>query len=78
MDEEEQYRLVELEKKISQLDLDAMTRGLPPDAANAKLDAIMEEIYNSIPIPKDKPLSEYLHEQSLKTEPDKNHGRFVN
>ena len=66
MDEEEQYRILELEKKIAQLDLDAITHGLPPAAANAKIEAIMEEIYNSIPIPKDKPLSEYLHEQSLR------------
>jgi hypothetical protein len=74
MDEEEQYRLLELEKKISQLDLDALTQGLPPVAANDKLDALMEEIYNSIPIPKDKPLSAYLHEQSLTAEMDRNNG----
>ena len=65
-DKEEEYRLLELEKKISQLDLAALTRGLPPAAALAKEEAILDEIYNSIPIPKDKPLSEYLHEQSLK------------
>ena len=50
----------------------------PLPAANAKLEALMEEIYNSIPIPKDKPLSEYLYEQSLKTKPDKNHDRQAN
>ncbi len=79
--EAEEYRLVEMEKKIAQLDLDALTRGLPPDAANAKIDAIFQELYNSIPIP--KPLSEYLHDQSLSAnqadpKPRKNAARTVN
>jgi hypothetical protein len=75
IDEVEEYRLVELEKKIAQLDLEALTRDLPPRAANEKLEVIFEELYNSIPIPKDKPLSEYLHEQSLKAHQDKNNGQ---
>jgi hypothetical protein len=66
MDEEEQYRILELEKKLSELDLDAITRGLPPAAARAKEDEICRQLWDAIPIPKDKPLSEYLHEQSLK------------
>jgi hypothetical protein len=65
MDEEEQYRILELDKKLSELDLDAITRGLPPAAARAKEDEICRQLWDAIPIPKDKPLSEYLHEQSL-------------
>jgi hypothetical protein len=66
IDEEEQYRLVELEKKISQLDWAALIRGLPKDQARATEKAIMDQLWDSIPIPKDRPLSEYLHEQSLR------------
>ena len=52
MDEEEQYRLVKLEKKISQLDLDSITHGLPPPRPmpNSKP---LDEMYNAIPIPKE-------------------------
>jgi hypothetical protein len=65
MDEEEQYRILMVDKKLSGLDLDAITRGLSPAAANAREEEIFQQLWDSIPIPKDKPLSEYLHEQSL-------------
>jgi hypothetical protein len=65
-DKEEEYRLLELEKKVAQLDFNTLLGGLSPAAALAKEEAILEELWNAIPIPKDKPLSEYLHEQSLK------------
>jgi hypothetical protein len=77
IDEVEEYRLNELEKKIAQLDLDALTLGLPPAAANDKLEAIFDELYNSIPIPKDKPLSEYLHEQGLQADQEKHQGQVL-
>jgi hypothetical protein len=62
---EEEYQMLELEKKIAQLDLDAILRGLPPAAASAKEEAIFEHLYNCEPIPEGKSLAEYLHEQSL-------------
>jgi hypothetical protein len=65
-DEEEEYRLLELERRTEHLDFEALTRGLSTAAANEKIDALMDKIWHDIPIPTDKPLSEYLHEQSLK------------
>ena len=38
--------MLELEKKIAHLDLDAILRGLPPAAASAKEEAIFEHLYN--------------------------------
>ncbi len=40
--------------------------GPVPSAANAKLEAIFEQLDNCGEIPKDKLLSEYIYEQSLK------------
>jgi hypothetical protein len=71
-DDEEEYRLREVEKKIAQLDIDAITRGMSPVAANEKFEAIFNQLWDAIPIPTDKPLSEYLHEQSLRAEQEKN------
>jgi hypothetical protein len=65
IDKKQQKQLVELEQKISQLDWPALIRGLPPDSARAPEKAILDQLRDSIPIPKDKPLSEYLHERSL-------------
>ena len=67
-DEEEEYRLLEVEKKIAQLDFDAFTRGLSPAAANEKFEASSNQLWDAIPIPTDKPLSEYLPEHEIATE----------
>lgn len=71
-DDEEEYRLQETERIVDHLDLDAISRGLPPGVANERVGAIIDLIFDSIPIPTDKPLSEYLHEQSLEAEQEKN------
>ena len=64
-DKEEENQMLELEKKIAHLDFDAILQGLPPAAASAKEEAILEHLYNCEPIPEGKSLAEYLHEQSL-------------
>jgi hypothetical protein len=72
MDEEEQYRILELDKKLAGLDLEAITRGLSPAAASAKEDEICQQLWDAIPIPKDKPLSEYIYELSLEANQEAN------
>jgi hypothetical protein len=76
-DEEEQYRLFELERRTANLDFEALTRGLSIAAANEKIDALMDKIWHDIPIPTDKPLSEYLHEQQLQALPEQPGGQKV-
>jgi hypothetical protein len=76
-DAEEEYRLHEVEKKIAQLDIDAITRGMSPVAANEKFEAIFNQLWDAIPIPTDKPLSEYLLEMRLQTEQAQHNGQDV-
>ena len=50
-DEEEQYRLVELEKKISQLDWAALIRGLPQDQASSQRESHPGSVVGLYPHP---------------------------
>ena len=51
IDKEEQYRLFELEKKISQLDLQALTRGLSKDRSSRQRESHLRGVVELYPHP---------------------------
>jgi hypothetical protein len=70
IDDDEQTRMDELDKKISQLD-----RELTRDLTRAEEEAIYDHLYDCGPIPAGKSISAYLHEQGLLNIRDKKNGQ---